>query len=331
MTPNLLVKLILVVAAGLATDAAGPPRAAGAEAALHTPPFSVTPLTLESADGQPIRGWWAEVDLSWPGLEVVVTGQRDDAGAEPPDTEADAEATLTPTDRWAQQQGVALAINANYFSVLDGPGGGADVLGLSVSDGRVVSPARSFAGVHDPVLVFTDGGGARAFTPEPGFALDTVDDAVAGIGASPTVPGRGGLLVERGLNRGATARVAPQVRHPRTAAGVNRAGDRLLLVVIDGRQPEWSVGITLPELAQLMIDRGTFAAINLDGGGSSAFYYQPGAKCDVLGGAAPPPPVLNRPSDGTFRPVANHLGLRVRSAPDAAPAPNPGPPMRDPS
>jgi exopolysaccharide biosynthesis protein len=57
-------------------------------------------------------------------------------------------------------------------------------------------------------------------------------------------------------------------RHPRTAAGV-RADGTLLFVTVDGRRPEESVGMSLPELTDLMLELGAVSAINLDGGGST--------------------------------------------------------------
>ena len=57
-------------------------------------------------------------------------------------------------------------------------------------------------------------------------------------------------------------------RNPRTAAGILPDG-HLLFVVVDGRDPEHSVGISIPDLAQLMLDEGCIEALNLDGGGSS--------------------------------------------------------------
>lgn len=58
-------------------------------------------------------------------------------------------------------------------------------------------------------------------------------------------------------------------RHPRTAYGLSRDGKTLILLVVDGRQPEYSVGMTLEELAKVMLDNGAFQALNMDGGGSS--------------------------------------------------------------
>ena len=45
-------------------------------------------------------------------------------------------------------------------------------------------------------------------------------------------------------------------RHPRTALGVDRDGRTLIVAVIDGRQPELSVGMTLPELALFLVGQG---------------------------------------------------------------------------
>ncbi|MGH9793216.1 MAG: phosphodiester glycosidase family protein [Candidatus Acidiferrales bacterium] len=56
-------------------------------------------------------------------------------------------------------------------------------------------------------------------------------------------------------------------RHPRTAVCYN-AGE-IIFVVVDGRQLKLSVGMTLEELADLMVSLGCTVAMNTDGGGSS--------------------------------------------------------------
>lgn len=58
-------------------------------------------------------------------------------------------------------------------------------------------------------------------------------------------------------------------RHPRSAIGVLADG-RIVLVVVDGRQPAHSLGMTLSELAMALRRLGAVEAMNLDGGGSSA-------------------------------------------------------------
>ena len=105
-------------------------------------------------------------------------------------------------------------------------------------------------------------------------------------------------------------------RQPRTAMGVTSDG-RMLLVVVDGRQPGYSVGMTLQELADLMASLGAQNAINLDGGGSSAMWVN-GIR-------------VNRPSDGFERGVGSALVVLPGSDPGQAdlvmadPAPSPSP------
>ena len=56
---------------------------------------------------------------------------------------------------------------------------------------------------------------------------------------------------------------------PRTALGFNK--EKLFLVVVDGRQPNYSTGLSLYRLAEILIRFGAMEAINLDGGSSSTF------------------------------------------------------------
>lgn len=86
-------------------------------------------------------------------------------------------------------------------------------------------------------------------------------------------------------------------RHPRTAIGMSRSGE-MLLVTVDGRRPSHSAGMTMWELAELMIDLGAKDALSLDGGGSTTM--------TVLG------KVRNRISDPVPRPVANALIVRYQ-------------------
>lgn len=117
-------------------------------------------------------------------------------------------------------------------------------------------------------------------------------------------------------------------RHPRTLVGWTASGE-VLLVVVDGRQPGYSRGLTLEESADLMAELGAVHAMNLDGGGSSTF----------VGPCADGPCVLNRPSDGRERLVPGALVLlgdqgtvRPVAAPSAPPlAPPAAPTEPDPA
>ena len=61
-------------------------------------------------------------------------------------------------------------------------------------------------------------------------------------------------------------------RHPRSAVA-SLADGRILLAVVDGRQAA-SVGMSLDELARLLLEYGATDAMNLDGGGSTTMVVQ---------------------------------------------------------
>lgn len=86
--------------------------------------------------------------------------------------------------------------------------------------------------------------------------------------------------------------------HPRTAVGLSQNGRTMYFVVADGRRPGVP-GMTLPELAQFMDELGACVAMNLDGGGSTAMWLED--------------EIVNQPSDGAERKVADHLAVVAAS------------------
>lgn len=79
-------------------------------------------------------------------------------------------------------------------------------------------------------------------------------------------------------------------RHPRTGIGVSADGNKIVMMVIDGRGV--SAGVTTGMLGDMLIYAGAAEGVNLDGGGSSTLY------AGALG-------VRNRCSDGSERSVSN--------------------------
>ena len=59
---------------------------------------------------------------------------------------------------------------------------------------------------------------------------------------------------------------------PRSAIGQKRDGT-MLFVVIDGRQPGYSIGATLADMQNILFEQGAYIAANLDGGSSTTLYY----------------------------------------------------------
>ena len=127
------------------------------------------------------------------------------------------------------------------------------------------------------------------------------DALVEAIGGGPRILRDGAISVE--VEKERLSRTFADERHPRTAIGYSQNGQVLFLVVVDGRQPGYSVGMSLAELAEFMRMRladfalareNAYQALNLDGGGSATM---------VVGEQ-----VVNSPSDPTGeRPVANAL------------------------
>ncbi len=86
------------------------------------------------------------------------------------------------------------------------------------------------------------------------------------------------------------------LRHPRTAICYNT--DYIYFVVVDGRQKNYSIGMTMDEIAHFCKDDlGATWGINQDGGGSSTMWIQG--------------QIVNSPSDGAERPVANGMMMIV--------------------
>lgn len=109
----------------------------------------------------------------------------------------------------------------------------------------------------------------------------------------------GPLLADGGTKSELPATSLVTARHPRTAVG--KAGrKKVILITADGRSDQ-AAGLTLHQLADLMLSLKCSEALNLDGGGSTTMWV----KGKPFGG------VINMPSDNrTF----DHEGARSVSS-----------------
>jgi exopolysaccharide biosynthesis protein len=139
-----------------------------------------------------------------------------------------------------------------------------------------------------PLLMF---GGNRPV--EIGYIASKAEYAVSGTR----------MLVDNGE---IVANLDNQKLAPRTSVGVDKQGHTLIIVIVDGRQAGYSRGITLKEIARILIDNGADKALELDGGGSSTLVLNRDGS----------PVVLNSPIHqgipGKERPVANHIGFIIK-------------------
>jgi len=222
-----------------------------------------------------------EVDLSRCDLGFRVAGSSDDEGR-------------VPVSELARRAGpdVVAAINGDFYTPEGLP------LGIEASGGEVRGRPSH------PVFAWRPG--ADPWIGEVAWSGDSLQ-----VGSWTAVPGapESRLEVVAGfpalLHDGVWVGDLEQVdrpgfalqRDPRTAVGVDLAGSRLWLVVVDGRRKNVSEGMTLPELARFLQSLGVRQALNLDGGGSSVM---------VVRGQT-----VSRPSDpGGERPVVNALMVR---------------------
>lgn len=87
---------------------------------------------------------------------------------------------------------------------------------------------------------------------------------------------------------------------PRTAVGQKKNGN-IIFYTIDGRQKGHSIGASMTQVADRMVELGCETVLGLDGGGSTMFTVTRPDQTESM--------ILNRPSDGRERAVTNQLFL----------------------
>jgi hypothetical protein len=227
------------------------------------------------------------IDLNAPGISFLVT---------PSALMRDREFSAKTTSQFLQEFDVQLAINAGFFEPFYAKG-----------------PFWYYPHVGDPVNVYgvSISQGTEYSQEEPGYnALYISHDNHISIGqplesSYNAVAGYSIFLKAGKLENTFDGRYYQTTPGPRTAVALDKSGRIFMLFVVDGRQPNYSEGISLPELAQIILRYGGYTALNLDGGGSTTL---------VKAGLNGKPIVLNSPVHGRVppgreRPVANHLGI----------------------
>lgn len=229
---------------------------------------------------RPIRIHVLTIDLSEGRVEPIVVIAKDSP-------EEDCNAIRTDPRRLARHPLLLAFINTNPWSPW-APTYPTHVTisGLAASGGVIRSR-------HQGVSIWTDKQG-RVFLGTP----DEDADIQEGVGGFQQILKETEVMVAQG---GAI--------HPRTAIGINEKGDKLYLVVADGRQTGFSEGMTLGELALFMRELGCRDAANMDGGGSSVMgVVDEDGDIKILNNPPAPP--------GYLRPLPIILTIRQKPAED---------------
>lgn len=201
------------------------------------------------------------------------------------------------TTAFSSQFDVDIAINGSFYQ-LNRQTGDLLPIGLVISDGVLENNGRSrypaLCVSNQQTLSFHNDGNCPP-------------DSLQGIAGNVMVVQNGRPLdVRNGRFPGRANAFRPE---PRTAVGLSADGQTLFLVVIDGRQGNYSTGMTMTQLAEFMVSLGVENALNLDGGGSSTLVTQ----------SWHGPIIRNSPIHNGIptlqRPIPTHLGITLNPTP----------------
>jgi exopolysaccharide biosynthesis protein len=243
----------------------------------------------------PQRLFVARVDLTNPRLHLRVA-----PGGPDPDNFSNWETTLMEPTHIADREHFSLVVNGDFFlakNVQDGEGAHshyragqwARTVGPAMSDGQTWSTSTS---ARPCLVIHKDRSATIESLTSPG-----ADDWEV-VGGGPVLLRNGVVVVPPVKPASPQKRAA---RNPRTVVGLDSSSTRLTLLIVDGRKPGIANGMTFNELAAEMLQLGCSDAINLDGGGSSVIAVR-----DTSTGMMK---ILNRPTDGHERAVADVLGI----------------------
>ncbi len=243
-------------------------------------PFrGVTHITRTESEPRSLHIHMVKIDLSAPGIRFKLT---------PP--AGHLETIRQTTLQFLEQEHAQVAINGHFFLPYPSPETEVSLIGFAASDGVVYSafesPVQSYALVpYAPALAIDAANHARIVHRDPAFGdgkhiLEPVPVANALAGSAQiltagrkTIPryvdgqNPDGALTSGGPNGYSNAKSWYDVTTARSAIGVSQDGRTLFLFTVDVRGG--SAGMTVGEVADMLLREGAYDALNLDGGGST--------------------------------------------------------------
>ncbi|MBN1209450.1 MAG: phosphodiester glycosidase family protein [Myxococcaceae bacterium] len=237
---------------------------------------------------RPVVAHLVRIDLEEAGIDLLVT---------PGEPSGEGDVFADTTSGFAARHGVQLAINANYFYPFHNthPLNYAPHVGDPVRVvGKAASRGSAYGNEGKAMVTLYLSRDRRVSFEHP---VGEVWHAISGMGYVVR-DGAPVAFAEDGFSR---------VPYPRTIVAADATGRYLWLLVVDGKQPGYSEGLTLEEAAGLLLKQGAHTGIQLDGGGSATLVRQ-----DTRGRIQ----MVNTPTNFRItwweRVVATHLGVYAR-------------------
>lgn len=165
------------------------------------------------------------------------------------------------TSNIARKNGAVAAVNAGGFDDPNGTGTGRLPYGLVMHDGKYLIGDQVDDVEVNEFIGFTEDGHLVAGNYNKAELRKM--GVKEGITFGPPLIINGEKMITHGDGGWGVG--------PRTAIGQRKDGT-VLLLVIDGRQPAYSIGATLRDVQDILYEQGAYIAANLDGGSSSTMY-----------------------------------------------------------
>lgn len=116
-----------------------------------------------------------------------------------------------------------------------------------------------------------------------------------------TMIGGGTILVDEGQPAEFSRKNDADTNRPRSRTAIGYSQDERFVYLVTAERSSTSAGLTMPQLQQLMIQLGSWKAMNLDGGGSTQIVSRPLGEFNTQ--------LINQPEDTVARRVVNGLGI----------------------
>ncbi|MBQ6848269.1 MAG: phosphodiester glycosidase family protein [Clostridia bacterium] len=196
---------------------------------------------------------------------------------------------LEQAELMQENHSVIAATNADFFDIEDTglPSG------LCIKEGKIIANPN----FNRPFFGITKQGLPIISTPDK-VDLKNIKEAVGGM-----------QFLVRDASVADIAPIQPfgERPHPRTAVGITKDND-IIIMIVDGREKEYSNGASLVELSEAMIRHGAQIALNLDGGGSSTLIINENQKLVMVNR----PAKLITQEKNEPRPVYNALIVKLK-------------------